>query len=94
MELSCKKCIADDIVPSEVYKYPDDSNFEIVNFSFLDRDIPYPYSYCCFVRICYPDSGSNNRILCILNHDVGNHNIRKAFTKFNLRHPELIVKIM
>ena len=40
--------ITNGIVSSKIYDKRDDFNFEIVNFSFLDGDIPSSLSYCVF----------------------------------------------
>ena len=37
--------ISNDIVSTKIYDKPDDSDFEIVNFPFLDGDVPRSTSY-------------------------------------------------
>ena len=58
------------IVSSKIYDKRDDFNFEIVNFPFLDGDVPRSSSYgvyisqlICFARICYNVDDINNRNL-------------------------------
>ena len=52
--------IANGIVSSKIYDKRDDFNFEIVNFPFLDGDIPRSTSYgvdvCLFVLLLYVPS--------------------------------------
>ena len=89
------------IVSSKIYDKQDDFNFEIVNFPFLDGDVPRSPSYGVYIsqlirfaRVCSNVDDFNNRNLFLtaklLKH--GYHEIRKAFSKFYHRHSELIVK--
>ena len=52
--------ITNGIVSSKIYDKRDDFNFEIVNFPFLDGDIPRSTSYgvdvCLFVLLLYVPS--------------------------------------
>ena len=41
--------IMNDIVSSKIYDKRDDFNFEIVNFPFLDEDIPHSPSYGVYI---------------------------------------------
>ena len=41
--------ITNGIVSSKIYDQRDDFNFEIVNFSFLDGDVPHSTSYCVYI---------------------------------------------
>ena len=81
----------------------DDFNFEIVNFPFLDGDVPRSPSYGVYIsqlirfaRMCSYVDDFNNRNLFLtaklLKHSYRYHKIRKAISKFYHRHPELIVK--
>ena len=61
--------ITNGIVSSKIYDKRDDFNFEIVNFSFLDGDVPRSPSYCvyisqliCFERVCSYVDDFNSRI--------------------------------
>ena len=78
-------------------------NFEIVNFPFLDGDVPPSPSYAvyispliCFARVCSNVDDFNNRnsflTAKLLKRGYRYHEIRKAFSKFYHRHSELIVK--
>ena len=81
----------------------DDFNFEIVNFPFLDGDVPRSPSYGVYIsqlirfaRVCSNVDDFNNRNLFftakLLKQGYRYHKIRKAFSKFYYRHSELIVK--
>ena len=60
--------ITNDIVSSKTYDKRDDFNFEIVNFPFLDGDVPRSPSYGVYIsqlirfaRVYYNVDGFNNR---------------------------------
>ena len=62
--------ITNDIVSSKTYDKRDDFNFEIVNFPFLDGDVPRSPSYGLYIsqlirfaRVYYNVDGFNNRNL-------------------------------
>ena len=91
--------ITNDIVSSKMYDKRDDFNFEIVNFPFLDGDIPRSPSYgvyisplICFTRVWLNVVDFNNRNLFLtaelLKQGYRYHKIRKAFSKFLHRHSE------
>ena len=91
------------IVSSKIYDKQDDFNFEMVNFPFLDGDVPCSPSYgeyisqlIRFAGVCSNVDNFNNRNLFLtaklLNQGYRYHKIRKAFTKFYHRHSEIIVK--
>ena len=95
--------ITNDIVSSKIYDKQDDFNFEIVNFPFLDGDVPRSPSYGVYIsqlirfaRVCSNVDDFNNRNLFLtaklLKQGYRYHKIRKAFSKFYYRHSELIVK--
>ena len=78
-------------------------NFEIVNFPFLDGDVPLSPSYGVnisqlirFARVCSNVDDFNKRNLFLtaklLEQGYRYHVIRKAFSKFYHRHSELTVK--
>ena len=75
----------------------------ILNFPFFDGDVPrspssgvYISQLIRFVRVYSNGSDFNNRDLLLtvklLKQVYRYHKIRKAFSKFYLRHSELIVK--
>ena len=95
--------ITNDIVSSENFGKRDDFDFEIVNFPFLDGDVPrYPSlgvhisQLIRFARVCSIADDFNKINLSLTDKLLkrGNryHKIRKAFSKFYHRHSELIVK--
>ena len=62
--------ITNGIASSKIYDKRDDFNFEIVNFPFLDGDVPRSTSYgvyisrlTCFARVCSNNDDFNNRDL-------------------------------
>ena len=90
------------MVSSKIYDKRDDFNFEIVNFPFLDRDVPcsssngvYNSQLIRFAIVCSNVDDLNNRNLFLaaklLKQGYRYHKIRKAFSKFYYRHSELIV---
>ena len=90
------------IVSSKMYDLWDDFNFEIVNFPFLDVDYPCSTSFGVYIsqlirfaRVCSNVDDFNNRNLFLtaklLKQGYRYHKIRKAFSKFYHRHPELFV---
>ena len=95
--------ITNGIVSSKIYDKRDYFNFEIVNFPFLDGDVPRSPSYGVyisqlirFVRVCSNVDDFNNRNLFstakLLKQGYRYHKIRKVFSKFYHIHSELIVK--
>ena len=95
--------ITNDIVSSKIHDKRDDFNFEIVNFPFLDGDIPRSPSYGIYIsqlfrfaRVCFNVNDFNNRNLFLtaklLKQGYRYHKIRKAFSKFYHRNSEIIVK--
>ena len=80
-----------------------DFDFEIVNFSFLDGDVPRSPSYGVYIlqlirlaRVCSNIDDFNNRTLFLtaklLKQGYRYHKIRKAFSKLYHRDSELLVK--
>ena len=101
--LDLKLSITNGMVSSKIYDKRDDFNFEIVNFPFLDGDVPRSPSYGVYIsqlirsaRVCsnVDDFNSRNLFLTakVLTQGYRYHLIRKAFSKYYHRHSELIVK--
>ena len=95
--------IVNGIVSSKIYDKWDEFNFEIVNFPFLDGDVPGSPSYCVYIsqlipfaRVCSNVGYFNTRNLFLtaklLKQGYRYHKIRKAFSKFYHSHSELILK--
>ena len=91
--------ITNGIVSSKIYDKRDDFNFEIVHFPFLDGDVPRSPSYGVYIsqlirfaRVCSNVDDLYNRNLFLtaklLKQGYRYHKIRKAFSKFYLRHSE------
>ena len=91
------------IVSSKIYDKQDGFNFEIVNFPFLDVDVPCSPSYGVYIsqlirfaRVCsYVDDFNNRNLFLVaklLKQGYRYHKLRKAFSRFYHRHSELIVK--
>ena len=81
----------------------DDFDFDIVNFTFLDGDVPRRASYGVYItqpirfaRVCNHVTDFNARNKCLtaklLQQGYRYHKLRKTFFKFYRRHYELISK--
>ena len=95
--------ISNGFVSSKIYDKRDDFNFDLVNFLFLDGDVPRRPSYGVYIsqlikfaRVCSPVDDFNTRNKCftakLLKQGYRYHKLRKAFSKFYRRHYELIYK--
>ena len=91
--------ITNGIVSSKIYDKRDYFNFEIVDFPFLDRDVPRSPSYGVYIsqlirfaRVCsYVDDFNNGNLLStakLSKQGYRYHKIPKAFSKFYHRHSE------
>ena len=95
--------ISNGFVPSKIYDKRDDFDFDIVNFPFLDGDVPRRSSYGVYIsqlirfaRVCSHVDYFNTHNKCLtaklLKLGYRCHKLRKAFSKFYRRHYELISK--
>ena len=95
--------ISNGFVSSKLYDKRDDFDFDIVNFPFLDGDVPRRPSYGVYIsqlirfaRIFSHADDFNTRNKCLtaklLKQGYRYHKLRKAFSKFYCRHNELITK--
>ena len=95
--------ISNGFVSSTFYNTRDDFDFNILNFPFLDGDVPRRPSYgvyisqlITFARVCchVEDFYARNKCLTAkrLKQGYRYHKLRKAFSKFYRRHHELISK--
>ena len=84
--------ISNNIVSTKIYDRRDDFDFEIVNFPFLDGDVPSSTSYgvsisqlICFARASsyYTDFNTRNKLLTqkLLTQGYGYHKLCKIFSK-------------
>ena len=80
--------ITNGIVSSKIYDKPDDFNFEILNFPFIDGDVPRSPSYGVYVSQCirFARVCSNVDDFKLLKQGNIYHKIRHAFSKFYHRH--------
>ena len=85
--------ISNDIVSTKIYDKRDDIDFEIVNFPFLDNDVPRSTSYGAYISqlICFArassyitDFNTRNKLLTqkLLKQGYRYHKLCKTFSKF------------
>ena len=95
--------ISIDIVSTKIYDKRDDFDFEILNFSFLDGDVPHSTSYGVFISQLIhfarassyvTDFNTRNKLLTqnLLKQGYGYHKLHKTFSKFYSRYYDLIFK--
>ena len=93
--------IVDGFVSYEIYDKRDDFDFDIVNFPFLDGDVPRAASHGVYIsqlirfaRVsCHvTDFNTHNKLLTakLLNQGYRYHKLRKPFSKFYRRHSDLV----
>ena len=95
--------ISNDVVSTKTYDKRDDFDFEIVNFQFLDGDIPRSTSYGVYISQLIrfarassyvADFNTRNKLLTqkLLKQGYRYHKLRKTFSKFYSRYYDLISK--
>ena len=95
--------IVDGFVSCKIYDKPDDFDFEIVNFPFLDGDVPRVASYGVYIsqlirfaRVSshVTDFNTRNKLITAKLHNQGYryHKPCKAFSKFYRRYSDLVSK--
>ena len=95
--------ISDGFVKTKSFDKRDDLDFDIVNFPFLDGDVPRSTSYRVYIsqltrfaRVSnhVVDFNTRNKVLTakLLRQGYRYHKIRKAFSKFYWRHFDLVSK--
>ena len=95
--------IHNDIVSTKIYDKRDDFNFDIVNFPFLDGDVPQRPFYGVYISQLIrfarasshvTDFNNRNKFLTakLLKQGYRYHKLREGFSKFYRRHFELIEK--
>ena len=93
--------ISNDIVSTKMYEKRDDFDFEIVNFPFLDGDVPRSTSYGVYISQLIrfvresshvADFNTRNELLTqkLLKQGYQYHKLRKTFSKFYRRYYHLI----
>ena len=96
--------ISNDIVLQKKYDKSDDFDFEIVNFPFLDGDVPRSTSYGVYISQLIrfarassyvTDFNTRNKLLTqkLLKPGYQYHKLRKTFPKFYRRYYDLISKL-
>ena len=96
-------CLSFYFVSSKIYDKRDDFDFDIVNFPFLDGDVPRSTSYGVIISqlIRFPrvsshvtDLNARNKSLTakLLHQGYRYHKPRKTFSKLYRRHYELVSK--
>ena len=95
--------ISNDNVSTKVYDKRDDFDFEIVNFPFLDGDVPRSTSYEVYISQLIrfartssyvDDFNIHNKLLTqkLLKQGYPYHKLRKTFSKFYRRYYGLLSK--
>ena len=95
--------LSDGFVKTKIYDKRDDFDFDIVNFPFLDGDVPRSASYGVYIsqlirfaRVSshVDDFNIRNKVLTakLLRQGYRYHKLRKAFSKFYLRHFDIVSK--
>ena len=90
--------ISNDIVSTKFYDKRDDFDFEIVNFPFLDGDVPCSTSYGVYISFVLLEHLTNfNTLNKLLNQKLliqgyWYHKLHKTFSKFYRRYYDLISK--
>ena len=95
--------ISNDIVSTKIYDKRDHFDFEIVNFPFLDGDVPRSTSYGVYISQLIrfarassyvADFNTRNKLLTqkLLKQGYRYHKLRKTFSKFYRRYYDLISK--
>ena len=90
-------------VKTKIYDKRDDLDFDIVNFPFLDGDVPRPASYGVYISQLIrftrvfshvDDFNTRNKVLTakLLRQGYRYHKLRKAFSKFYRRHFDIVSK--
>ena len=95
--------ISDGFVKTKIFDKRDDFDLDIVNFPFLDGDVPRSTSYGVyisqFIRFAQvsshvDDFNTRNKVLTakLLRQEYRYHKLRKAFSTFYRRHFDLVTK--
>ena len=95
--------ISDGFVTTKIYDKRDDFDFDIVNFPFLDGDVPRSASYGVYIAQLFrfarvsshvDDFNTRNKVLTakLLRQGYRYHKLRKAFSKFYRRHFDIVFK--
>ena len=95
--------ISNGFVSSKIYDKRDDFDFDIVNFPFLDGDVPRSTSYGVYIsqlirfarvssHVVDFNARNKSSTAKLLQQGYRYHKLRKTFSKFYRRHYELVSK--
>ena len=92
--------ISNGFVSSKIYDKRDDFDFDIVNFPFLDSDVPRSTAYGVYIsqlirfaRVSSHVADFNAHLTAkLLQQGYRYHKLRKTFSEFYRRHYELVSK--
>ena len=88
--------ISNGFVSSKIYDKRDDFDFDIVNFPFLDGDVPRSTSYGVYISQLIRFARVSSHVVDfnakLLQQGYWYHKLRKTFSKFYRRHYELVSK--
>ena len=93
--------ILDGFVKTKINDKRDDFDFDIVNFPFLDGDVPCLASYGVYISqlirlagVSSHDFNTRNKVLTakLLRQGYRYHKLRKAFSKFYRQHFDILPK--
>ena len=84
--------ISNGFVSSKIYDKHDEFDFDIVNFPFLDGDVPRSTSYRIYISPIIPFASNKRLTAKLLQQGYSYHKLRKTFSKFYRRHYELVSK--
>ena len=82
--------ISNDIVSTKIYDKHDDFDFEIVNFPFLDGDVPRSTSYGVYISQLIRFARASSYITDFNTHNK--YKLHKTFSKFYRQYYDLISK--
>ena len=83
---------SDDFVKTKIYDKRDDVDFDIVNFPFLDYDIPHPMVFIFLSLIDLLECLVMLMTLILVIKGYRYHTLRRAFLKFYWRHFDILSK--
>ena len=101
--LDLHSSISDGFIKTKIYDKRDDFDFNIVNFPFLDGDVPRLASYGIYISLLIRfvrvsshvnDFYTRNKVSTakLLRQGYRYHKLRKAFSKFYLLHFDIMSK--
>ena len=103
--MNLRLSISDGFVKTKIFDKRDNFDFDIINFPFLDGDVPRSTSFGVYIsqlirfaRVSshVDDFNIRNNVLTakFLRQEYRYHKLRKVFSKFYRRHFDLVSNIM